>query len=52
MAEKIEIQQADRQLLNALQEDGRISNQDLAERAAMSASASRNRATSRSSAAC
>ncbi|PHR22102.1 MAG: AsnC family transcriptional regulator [Hoeflea sp.] len=39
MAEKIEIQQVDRQLLNALQEDGRISNQDLAERAAMSASA-------------
>ncbi len=39
MAEKIEIQPADRQILKALQDDGRISNQDLAERAAMSASA-------------
>lgn len=39
MSEKFEIQAADRQILNALQQDGRISNQDLAERAAMSASA-------------
>jgi len=39
MAEKVEIQAADRQILKALQDDGRISNQDLAERAAMSASA-------------
>jgi len=39
MAEKIEIQTADKQILNALQQDGRISNQDLAERSAMSASA-------------
>jgi len=39
LAEKIEIQPADRQILKALQDDGRISNQDLAERAAMSASA-------------
>ena len=39
MAEKMEIQQADRLILEALQQDGRISNQDLAERAAMSASA-------------
>ena len=39
MAEKTEIQVADRQILTALQEDGRISNQDLAERANMSASA-------------
>ena len=39
MAEKTEVQAADRQLLKALQEDGRISNQDLAERGNMSASA-------------
>lgn len=39
MAEKTEMQPGDRQILDALQEDGRISNQDLAERAAMSASA-------------
>lgn len=39
MAEKTEIQPGDRQILDALQQDGRISNQDLAERAAMSASA-------------
>jgi len=39
VAEKTEIQPADRQLLSALQDDGRISNQDLAERAGMSASA-------------
>ena len=39
MAEKMEIQQADRLILEALQQDGRISNQDLAERANMSASA-------------
>lgn len=39
MSEKFEIQAADRQILTALQEDGRISNQELAERAAMSASA-------------
>lgn len=39
MAEEIEIQQGDRQILDALQQDGRISNQDLAGRAAMSASA-------------
>lgn len=39
MAEKIEIHQVDRQILNALQDDGRMSNQDLAERAGMSASA-------------
>jgi Lrp/AsnC family leucine-responsive transcriptional regulator len=39
MADKMEIQAADRQLLDALQQDGRISNQDLAERAAMSTSA-------------
>ncbi|KGF71220.1 AsnC family transcriptional regulator [Hoeflea sp. BAL378] len=39
MAEKFDLQPADRPLLEALQQDGRISNQDLAERAAMSASA-------------
>ncbi|WP_299864573.1 Lrp/AsnC family transcriptional regulator [uncultured Hoeflea sp.] len=39
MVEKSEIPTADRQILMALQQDGRISNQDLAERAAMSASA-------------
>jgi len=39
MAEKTEMQPGDRQILMALQQDGRISNQDLAERAAMSASA-------------
>lgn len=39
MVEKTEIPSADRQILMALQQDGRISNQDLAERAAMSASA-------------
>ncbi|SOE17363.1 DNA-binding Lrp family transcriptional regulator [Hoeflea halophila] len=39
MTEKVEIQQVDRQVLNALQNDGRMSNQDLAERAGMSASA-------------
>jgi Lrp/AsnC family leucine-responsive transcriptional regulator len=39
MAENIEIQPSDRRILMALQQDGRISNQDLAEHAAMSASA-------------
>lgn len=39
MVGKTEIPAADRQILMALQQDGRISNQDLAERAAMSASA-------------
>ena len=39
LASNLEIQAADRQILTALQQDGRISNQDLAERSAMSASA-------------
>ena len=39
MAREFEMQPADRQILRALQQDGRISNQDLAERAGMSASA-------------
>lgn len=39
MADKVEILPADRQILMALQRDGRISNQELADRAAMSASA-------------
>ena len=39
MVEKIEIQTADRQILNALQQDGTHLQPDLAERAAMSASA-------------
>jgi len=39
MDEKFEMQPVDRQILKVLQEDGRISNQDLAERANMSASA-------------
>lgn len=39
MARETEIQPADRQILKAVQDDGRISNQDLAERAGMSASA-------------
>jgi len=39
MAASTEIPASDRQILNALQEDGRISNQELAERANMSASA-------------
>lgn len=39
MGEKFGIPATDRQILMALQQDGRISNQDLAERAAMSASA-------------
>ncbi|MDP2120732.1 MAG: Lrp/AsnC family transcriptional regulator [Hoeflea sp.] len=39
MVEKFEFQAADRPLLRALQQDGRISNQDLAERANMSTSA-------------
>jgi Lrp/AsnC family leucine-responsive transcriptional regulator len=39
VAKEFEMQPADRQILKALQDDGRISNQDLAERANMSASA-------------
>ena len=39
MMRETEMQPADRQILKALQDDGRISNQDLAERAGMSASA-------------